>query len=413
MISGRNSNNIPKMNNRSDAIEDPILQAMANCNSLDKEFIKILKRAKAHLNVEQGDTYCITLSKLIIERICRLSTVKIKEKTIKTKCNVYKTLKEYSIDTMLDILIKIIESKNLLIISKVFEIIFCHLEKHSNCNDNLQILYKIIYFSKNAFNFVREKCLDNIFEIFEKRIYEIMKKFPDTNRKEALHFLLKRSVSNPSTFTDNLHEYTSKYHSQNDQTSEPEEFQASGQFKTSDVSGNVNKDEINSRNISFAGNIGNISAGNTNVNNNNAGNNTSIVNPSTKKTEPKAVKINPLKLPIFNEDGFRIVSRSSRRNDQCNNKSYNSCSHRNPQHTISVDSSVKDKRRNSINHTNTKMTPTTQNLQNINKHPLKINLNFANSNPDGINYINNKNECQQIVHNDLITPGHDGKNTAH
>lgn len=111
--------------------DDPILQSMANCNSLDKEFLKILKRAKSFLSNDQSDLYCLQLTRLIIERICRLSTVKIKEKTIKTKSNVYKSLKEYSSDIMLDILLKITKTRSKSLTIKMFDIIFQHLEMHS------------------------------------------------------------------------------------------------------------------------------------------------------------------------------------------------------------------------------------------------------------------------------------------
>lgn len=113
----------------------------------------------------------------------------------------------------------------------------------------------MVYFSKPSFNLVKERYIDTIFEIFEKRTLEIMKKFPDLNRKEALNFLVKRSITQPTTFTDNLQDYTNKFFPANEQTSEREEFQTSPQFKTSDEMGIIKPEEANSRNVSF--NVGN------------------------------------------------------------------------------------------------------------------------------------------------------------
>lgn len=148
-------------------------------------------------------------------------------------------------------------------------------------------------------------------------------------------------MANPSNFTDNLQDYLQNFYSPApDQNSDHEEFQTSTQFKTSDEIGLSSKpDELNSKNVSFAGGSSLLNPNNT----------TTAHQPGKEK--PVRIKINPLKLPIFNEDGFRIISRSSRRNDQPQAMSHNSVSNRNPignaPGTISVDSSAKGPRRHS------------------------------------------------------------------
>lgn len=81
------------------------VKRLSKSNSLDAELVSILKAILQDVENSVSENLYVVIGKLIVQKVSRLSSVKVKEKSILTTLGVSKTIKEYSLDLMLEILI--------------------------------------------------------------------------------------------------------------------------------------------------------------------------------------------------------------------------------------------------------------------------------------------------------------------
>lgn len=87
-----------------------------------------------------------------------------------------------------------------------------HIEKHPLCLESVSILFKWIHYSPDALEILKEKLLAPLMIIFEKRVREINKKFSDPVKKEELSRAFKKSITEKTTFEDNLNDFLKKFY---------------------------------------------------------------------------------------------------------------------------------------------------------------------------------------------------------
>lgn len=85
----------------------PLVKRLTQSNSLDAEFIDILKSISKEIRTTISEPFYVSIGKLLVQKISRLNSVQVKEKNIQTSLGVQKTTKEYSLDIMLEILVGI------------------------------------------------------------------------------------------------------------------------------------------------------------------------------------------------------------------------------------------------------------------------------------------------------------------
>ena len=84
-----------------------ILKNLKDCNSLDREYIKMLQNIKENHIKQFKEKQLIHLAIILGKKLCRLSSIKMKEKNMTTTKGVKKSIKEYSLDIKLDIFLNI------------------------------------------------------------------------------------------------------------------------------------------------------------------------------------------------------------------------------------------------------------------------------------------------------------------
>lgn len=72
------------------------------------------------------------------------------------------------------------------------------------------MLFKWLHFAPYALSICKEKLLEPLVVIFEKRIREILKKLSDQSKKDEMASIFKKSLIEKRTFEDNLNEYCKK-----------------------------------------------------------------------------------------------------------------------------------------------------------------------------------------------------------
>lgn len=93
---------------------------------------------------------------------------------------------------------------------RILEIFLNHVERHPLCLESLSLLFKWLHYSPEALSGCKERLIGSFILIFEKRVREIIKKFPDQGKKDEMALLFKRSLIEKSTFEDNLESYFRK-----------------------------------------------------------------------------------------------------------------------------------------------------------------------------------------------------------
>lgn len=93
---------------------------------------------------------------------------------------------------------------------RILEIFMNHIERNPTCFENLAMLFKWLHFAPYALAICKEKLLEPLVIIFEKRIREILKRLSDQPKKDELANMFKKSLLEKSTFEDNLNEYFQK-----------------------------------------------------------------------------------------------------------------------------------------------------------------------------------------------------------
>ena len=187
--------------------QHPLINKLSRCNSLDTNFTKLLEQICQEVQTNPVENVCVCISKYLIEKIARMSKVHMKEKSVKTKKNVMKTIKEYAADLILEILVLISRHSTDTATFRVVEIFLNHIERHPTCTDTLAILYKWLHFSPPTLKLFREKFVSATITIFERRVREVVRKLNDPAKREEVWGIYKKSITETQTFQDNLDDY--------------------------------------------------------------------------------------------------------------------------------------------------------------------------------------------------------------
>ncbi len=87
--------------------QHPLIRRLSKSSSLDNEFIKILQDVGPELMTNPGEIFCVSVGKLLVQKVSRLNTIKVPDKTIRTDKGIAKTTKEYCLDLILELLVMI------------------------------------------------------------------------------------------------------------------------------------------------------------------------------------------------------------------------------------------------------------------------------------------------------------------
>lgn len=88
-------------------VEEKILKYLTRSNSLDREFLKNLQQVKSQINNMTTENQSVLIGKILIEKACRMNNIVVKDKTVTTEENIRKSLKQYALDKILSIIVKI------------------------------------------------------------------------------------------------------------------------------------------------------------------------------------------------------------------------------------------------------------------------------------------------------------------
>jgi hypothetical protein len=76
--------------------------------------------------------------------------------------------------------------------------------------DSVVVLFKWLHYSPDALAVLRDRLMPPLLSLFDKRIQEIVKKFADPSKKEELMNSFKKSITEKTTFDDNIADFFKK-----------------------------------------------------------------------------------------------------------------------------------------------------------------------------------------------------------